>query len=37
MKADPNFVPEPHKEKITDDEHMADLVRPLALRVPPWQ
>jgi len=26
MKADPNFVPEPHKERVTDDEHMAELV-----------
>ena len=25
MKKDPNFVPEPAKEKVTDDEHMADL------------
>jgi len=25
MKADPNYVPEPPKEKVTDDEHMADL------------
>lgn len=25
MKADPNYVPEPPKEKITDDEHMSDL------------
>ena len=36
MKADPNFVPEPHKEKITDDEHMADLVRPPVLPAPPY-
>jgi len=26
MKQDPNYVPEPPKERITDDEHMADLV-----------
>jgi tubulin-folding cofactor B len=25
MQQDPNFVPEPMKERITDDEHMADL------------
>jgi len=25
MQNDPNFVPEPAKEPITDDEHMADL------------
>jgi len=25
MQSDPNFVPEPMKERITDDEHMADL------------
>jgi len=25
MKADPNYVPEPPKAPITDDEHMADL------------
>jgi len=25
MKQDPNYVPEPPKERITDDEHMADL------------
>merc|ERR1719284_2273198 len=24
MKADPNFVPEPHKERVTDDEHMGE-------------
>lgn len=26
MKADPSYVPEPPKERITDDEHMAELV-----------
>mmetsp|Transcript_15589 Transcript_15589/g.40322 ORF Transcript_15589/g.40322 Transcript_15589/m.40322 type:complete len:284 (+) Transcript_15589:67-918(+) len=25
MKQDPSYVPEPPKEKVTDDEHMADL------------
>lgn len=25
MKADPNFVPEPAKEPITDDDHLSDL------------
>lgn len=25
MEKDPNFVPEPAKERITDDEHLADL------------
>lgn len=26
QRLDPSFVPEPEKQKVTDDEHMADLV-----------
>jgi len=40
MKQDPNYVPEPPKERITDDEHMADLVAAMkaicASRPPPF-
>jgi tubulin-folding cofactor B len=34
MKTDPNYVPEPPKEKITDDEHMAVLASAMRVRVP---
>jgi len=29
MEKDPNFVPEPMKERVTDEEHMADLAAPM--------
>merc|ERR1711988_1665273 len=29
MKQDPNFVPEPMKERVSDDDHMADLAEPM--------
>ena len=25
MRADPNYVPEPPKERVTDDEHLSDV------------
>jgi len=31
MKHDPTYVPEPPKERITDDEHMADLVAKMSV------
>jgi len=31
MKLDPNFVPEPPKAPITDDEHQADLVQSMKI------
>ena len=32
MKLDPNYVPEPPKAPISDDEHMADLAAPMKVR-----
>jgi len=32
MKQDPNFVPEPLKERITDEEHMGDLAAGMKAR-----
>ena len=34
MKQDPNYVPEPPKERVTDDEHLADLAAGMKVVVP---